>query len=240
MVVGRNGAFGILIGTVVGTFSIVLGIGSAQDAQLPSCANVDSASPFEDLIRCADQGHAHAQSKLGLRYATGSGVPKDDTEAVRWYRLAGEQGDAFAQSKLGEMYYNGWGVTTDPTEAVRWFRLAAEQGVAEMQSLLGMMYDEGRSVPEDDAEAVRWYRLAAEQGDAFGQWSLGTMYSRGKGIPEDLVFAYMWFNLSAAQGYDIVGGNKDVVEQLMTREQIAEGQRLSREWIEAHPQDGVN
>ena len=29
-------------------------------------------------------------------------------------------------------------------------------------------------------------------------------------------------------------------EQRMTREQIAEAQRLSREWIEAHPQDGGN
>ena len=151
-----------------------------------------------------------------------------------------ELGDAFAQSRLGGIYYNGWGVTTDPAEGVRWFRLAADQGVAEMQSLLGMMYDNGRSVQEDDAEAVRWFRLAAEQGDAFAQWSLGTMYSRGEGVPEDLVLAYMWFNLAAAQGYEIKQGNKDIVEQLMTREQVAEAQKMSREWIETHPQDGGN
>ena len=30
-------------------------------------------------------------------YATGEGVPKDDAEAVRWYRLAAEEGNASAQ-----------------------------------------------------------------------------------------------------------------------------------------------
>ncbi len=34
---------------------------------------------------------------LGVMYASGKGVPKDDAEAVRWYRLAAEQGNALAQ-----------------------------------------------------------------------------------------------------------------------------------------------
>ena len=51
--------------------------------------------------------------------------------------------------------------------------------------------------------------------------------------------AYMWFNLAAAQGQERLGENapsaKDLLEEEMTRAQIAEGQRLSREWLEAHP-----
>ena len=43
-------------------------------------------------------------------YANGEGVPEDDAEAVRWYRLAAEQGYAMAQSFLGAMYANGEGV----------------------------------------------------------------------------------------------------------------------------------
>ncbi len=61
------------------------------------------------------------------------------------------------------------------------------------------------------------------------------MYANGEGVPEDHVLAYMWFNLSAAQGVEVAPGNKDIIEQRMTREQIAEAQRLSTEWIEAHP-----
>ncbi len=54
------------------------------------------------------------------------------------------------------------------------------------------------------------------------------------------MYAYLWFNLSAAQGHENGRENKDIIEQSMTREQIAEAQRLSREWIETHPQDGGN
>ena len=67
-------------------------------------------------------------------YDEGEGVPQDDAEAVRWYRLAAEQGDATAQYNLGLMYDEGEGVPQDDAEAVRWYRLAAEQGDASAQS----------------------------------------------------------------------------------------------------------
>ena len=45
----------------------------------------------------------------------------------------------------------------------------------------------------------------------------------------------MWWNLAAAQGNEGAQDNKDIIEEEMTREQIAEAQRLTREWLEAHP-----
>ena len=36
----------------------------------------------------AEQGDADAQARIGIVYATGSGVPKDDTEAYKWFLLA--------------------------------------------------------------------------------------------------------------------------------------------------------
>jgi TPR repeat protein len=59
-------------------------------------------------------------------YDEGEGVPENNAEAVRWYRLAAEQGYARAQSNLGFMYSNGEGVPENNAEAVRWYRLAAE------------------------------------------------------------------------------------------------------------------
>ena len=64
---------------------------------------------------------------------------------------------------------------------------------------------------------------------------LGLLYDNGEGVPEDIVLAYMWFNFAATQGDEGAKENKDSLERRMTREQIAEAQRLSREWIEAHP-----
>ena len=117
-------------------------------------------------------------------------------------------------------------------------RTCAEQGYAPAQVQLGYVYARGDGVPEDDAEAVRWYRLAAEQGYAIAQNNLGFMYRDGYGVPEDHVLAYMWYNLAAAQGHERAQRNKDNIEEQMTREQIAEAQRLSTEWLEAHPPDG--
>jgi hypothetical protein len=49
----------------------------------------------------ADQGNASTQLNLGIMYANGFGVPRNYTEAMKWYRLAAYQGDADAQLNLG-------------------------------------------------------------------------------------------------------------------------------------------
>ncbi len=36
----------------------------------------------------AEQGRSEAQYSMGMKYETGMGVPKDQAEADRWYRLA--------------------------------------------------------------------------------------------------------------------------------------------------------
>jgi TPR repeat protein len=153
-------------------------------------------------------------------------------------RARAEQGNVVAQYNLGVMYRDGDGVPEDDAEAVRWFRLAAEQELLEAQYNLGVMYRDGDGVPADYVEAVRWFRLTAEQGYASAQNNLGVAYQAGRGVPEDYVLAYMWWNLAAAQGDEAAQGNKDGLEQRMTREQIAEAQRLSREWLEAHSPGG--
>jgi len=81
-------------------------------------------------------------------------------------------------------------------------------------------------------------RACAEQGDAEAQCDLGTLYAGGEGVPEDHVLAYMWFNLATAQENEDAESDKARIEQHMTREQIDEAQRMSTEWIEAHPPGG--
>ena len=160
-----------------------------------------SAQDDLDTVRqAAEQGDATAQFNLGFMYANGEGVPKDDAEAVRWFRLAAEQGDAAAQLNLGNMYADGQGVFKDDAEAVRWFRLAAEQGLAMAQFNLGIVYDNGEGVLKDDAESIKWYRLAAEQGLANAQLNLGAAYTNGWGFLKDEAEAVKWYRLAADQG----------------------------------------
>jgi len=113
----------------------------------------------------------------------------------------------------------------------------AEQGDAVAQRDLGEMYAGGKGVPQDFAEAANWYRLAAEQGDADAQSFLGLMYDGGAGVPQDYVQAHMWLNLAATRysasevvKREIAVEAGDLVASKMTPVQIAEAQKLAREW----------
>ena len=194
----------------------------------------DYATALREFLPLANQGLAFAQYTLGRMYAEGQGVVQDYAEALKWYRKATEQGSALAQTSLGVMYERGQGVTQDYAEALKWYRKAAEQGLATAQTNLGFMYMNGRGVPQDDAEALKWTRKAAEQGDARGQTQLGIVYYLGQGVPQDYVRAHMWFNLSAAQGNKDGAKGRDIITKLMTPAQIAEAQRLAREWMAKH------
>jgi TPR repeat protein len=175
-------------------FVFVLVIGSATAAEAT-------------LVERAQKGDAAAQFNLGLRYANGKDVPKDSTEAVKWFRKAAEQGLAIAQYSLGVMYDRGEGVAQNSTEAVNWYDKAAEQGLADAEFNLGVMYLIGKGVLENSAEADKWFRKAADQGNADAQFYLGDMYANGNGVPKDNTEAMKWWRKAAEQGNADAQGN---------------------------------
>jgi len=66
------------------------------------------------------------------------------------------------------------------------------------------------------------------QGDAKAQHNLGVAYAKGKGTLKDYVAAYAWSNLAAAQGSELATRLRLDLQGVMTANQIAEAQRLSR------------
>ncbi len=154
----------------------------------------------------------------------------DYATAFSKFLKAAEQGVARAQANLGWMYVKGKGVPKNYKQAAYWWTKAAEQGVAMAQYNLGQMYRRGKGVPRDYKQAVYWYTKAAEQGDALAQFNLGLMYYKGEGVAKDDVRAYVWWAFAASQGHDEGRNNRDILGQRMTPEQIAEAQRLTREW----------
>jgi len=50
----------------------------------------DDATALRLIRPLADQGNADAQYNLGNMYATGKGVPKDGSEAAKWFRRAAD------------------------------------------------------------------------------------------------------------------------------------------------------
>ena len=126
-------------------------------------------------------------------------------------------------------------VSGDYAMALRLLRPLAEQGHVDAQNLLGIMYREGHGVPQDQVEAANWFRLAAEQGYAEAQFALGVIYHSDLGVPLDDVQAFMWFSLAASRfppgrDRDRAAHGRDTLADLMTPAQVAEAQRLAREW----------
>ena len=86
-------------------------------------------------------------------YLDGRGVPQDDTEAIRWFRLAAAQEHPNAQTNLGIANTEGRGVSQSETLASVWFDLAAARGDPEAQYHLGVMYMNGEVFKKDLVEA---------------------------------------------------------------------------------------
>ena len=53
--------------------------------------------------KAADQGYVFAQFNLGLMYANGQGVAKNQKEAVAWYRKAAAAGNESAKAALASL-----------------------------------------------------------------------------------------------------------------------------------------
>ena len=108
------------------------------------------------LIETAEKGDAPAQFNLGLSYANGLGVTKDEVEAVKWYRKAAEKGNAEAQLNLGVMYANGLGVEEDDVEAYKWFLLSGAQGTEQAKEKIPII--EKSLTPEQRAQGEKLAR----------------------------------------------------------------------------------
>lgn len=187
----------------------------------------DVAETVKWYRKAAEQGDDWAQRNLGECYEKGEGVAKDEAEAARWYRKAAEQGDFSAKFNLDRLQ------NPFPGDSIESLRKCAERDgkfAVYAQWLLGYRYIKGNGVEKDEVEGVRWSRRAAEQGYAPAQGLLGWCYGDGKGVVKDLVQAYKWIYLAATQGDK--GSFKwcSEAERFMTPAQIAEAQRLSREF----------
>ncbi len=82
----------------------------------------------------------------------------------------------------------------------------------------------------DYERALQEFLPLAEQGHVQAQVNLGIIYSQGRGVPKDSFQAYRWYTLAASQDDDLAEKFKNHLEKSMTLDQLAEAQRLAREW----------
>jgi TPR repeat protein len=151
------------------------------------------ALPFNTgyLKEHALKGKQEVQLLLAYKYASGSGVERDDEEAAKWYRMAADAGMAEAQYSLAELYQSGRLKSENSDSWLKWYTLAAQNGYAEANKALGDFYSretEGKGIPGPEenkhlnfSAALNWYEkfLAMVPDHAEVCYILGKLYYLG-------------------------------------------------------------
>jgi TPR repeat protein len=76
--------------------------------------------------------------------------------------------------------------------------------------------------------------MAAQTGAADALFELGLKYSTGRDVDADLMTAHKWFNLAALRGNDTALEYRKELAREMSAYDVAEAQRLAREWLRTH------
>jgi TPR repeat protein len=153
---------------------------------------------------------ADAKFRIGDIYADGNGVPKDTSEAERWYQrgvdmvsAGAREGWLTANVYLANAYLQSKGVPPDYGEAMYRMKDAAEHENRQAQVNLGSMYREGQGTPQNYGEAMYWYRKAADRGSAMAEWKIGRLYFDGKGVIRNFTEAATWYRKAAGEGLPV-------------------------------------
>jgi uncharacterized protein len=230
--------FGALVlGCVITLFSQAATADELTDA-LIRYAMHDYPRAIEMLTPLADRGDAVAQTKLGLIYIRGEGVPRDDVAALGWLTRAAEQDQSEAQFELGVMYRDGLGTPANGRLAMHWFERATERGVPHAFNAIGEMYLGHQDVAQDYAAALSWFLRGAQLDNAESLYNIGVRYALGQGVERDETEAYKWFDLAADAGIGelrsaAVRARQAIGEGLMPL-QVSRAKIGARDWLSVH------
>ncbi len=136
---------------------------------------------------------AEEQYKLGEKYFYGTGVERDYTKAIEWYKKSAEQGNARAQYQLGLMYFNGNGTDENKRKAIFWIKKAKDKGLKKAIKIW----------IEEDLQEIYDFNVIEEQaenGNAEVQYQLSEMYSTGNGVFANIDKSTYWLKRSAESG----------------------------------------
>lgn len=100
----------------------------------------------------------------GVKYLFGRGVPRNDTKAFYYFKMAADKGDKYARNEVAYLYAAGKGTAQNYDRALFYYQLAAYQDVASAQFNLGLMYARGLGTQPNQIDAIKWIEKSAAQG----------------------------------------------------------------------------
>lgn len=208
--------------------------------------DADATSGLNFLDKAAEAGHVRARSMMGVQYINGTIVDKDLDKGVEYISSAARSGNPPALKLMGFLYYHGEGVEKDLSKAASFYHAAAiagessatkrlrdlaETGQPMAMTLFGLLLKDGSGgVPTNAEGAAKMVKAGADGNVALAQYEISQAFGVGQGFEQDYLLAHMYANLAAAQGYEGAEKRRDTWAQLMTPEQIAEAQKMARDW----------
>lgn len=114
-------------------FLALVFVASPVFAEIEEARDMMEAGQFEEayeaLWPAARSGNADAEELIGVMYAMGLGVARDDERAFEWYLRSAMKGHPGAQSGVGWYYEIGRGMPApDLVRAYMWYTLSAIGG----------------------------------------------------------------------------------------------------------------
>ncbi len=154
--------------------------------------------------RAADKGSTAAMVELGVMYASGSGLPKDEAQARKLLERAAQAGNPRAVANLMALGGGSGSAATpsDPAQARAMLQTAADRNSAEAQYQLGLMNEQGLGGPKDEAAARAMYERAAAQNHAEAMFRAGAFAESGTGGPQNKDAAKAYYEKAAGLGSD--------------------------------------
>ena len=176
----------------------------------------DGSKAVRHIAAAARHGLPEAQTRLGLCYLRGLGVPANMTEARYWLECAAEAGDATAQTELASLALHGVSgpyqrsmfpardiaVATEPNYhlAADLARRAADAGSNEARALLAFILRAVPSIAQTPGEADALYRQSCQAGTPLGKLGHAMTLLR-EGVPDTMREAHELLSAAAAAGF---------------------------------------
>lgn len=116
---------------ILATVCLLVPLGVMADIQKAKDLMEDSkfVEARELLLPAAQSGNADAEELIGIMYAMGLGVERDDERAFEWYLRSAMKGHPGAQSGVGWYYEIGRGMPApDLVRGYMWYVLSAIGG----------------------------------------------------------------------------------------------------------------
>lgn len=148
-----------------------------------------------------EEGVVECQNALGQALLYGYGIPENEPEAIKSFRMAADAGCADAMANLGLCYEKGYGGLEKNEEvAFEWYMKSAKLGSSRGELYVAQCYLNGKGVTKDNASALAWYKSSAMHGNSNAQNMVGRCLEMGWGTESDIDAAIEGYKIAALSG----------------------------------------